>query len=166
MSGIFRALVVLGCAVVVTADAANSGSITIQGTLMKSSGLRINPLPGYNSLSILDGANNQAVATVTETSNGENGYIVTLQSVNANASKSSQPTLNGTGANTDRVPYSITYSNAPVQLDNTGTATVTSTTTRTSRGGVTKSLNVTINPTWVTADTYSDTLILTLRHNN
>lgn len=166
MGKLCPAVAVVGSLLAASAKAATSASLILQGIVMINSGLLITPQSGYNSLDILGGVNNKSVATVTEHSNGINGYIVTLRSANAYARSSSQATLDGTGNNTDRVPYTIIYNSQIVTLDGTGTATVTSTTTRSSRYGDTKNLKVTISPTWVSADTYSDTLILTLRHNN
>ncbi len=60
--------------------------------------------------------------------------------------------------------YSITYNGTAVTLAS-GSAQVTSVATRTPQAGVAKNIAVTFTGAWLAADTYSDTLTLTIAAN-
>jgi spore coat protein U-like protein len=140
-----------------------SGSITIEGTVPASTSITVTPVAGYNSLAIETGVSDQGVASVLEKSNWPKGYTVTLESANAVAETPTQAFLKGANVgNADTVPYSIKYEDVPVTLA-AGKATVTPNGTKTGPTGVTKSLKVSFAAKpMIEADTYKDTLTLTI----
>ncbi len=144
-----------------TSLAATTGSITPSGTVAVSTSITVTSQTGFNTLDIASGVTDTVIAIVNEKCNKKTGYTVTLESENA---VGAQAKLNGTGDNTDTVNYSMEYDGAAVTLSG-GEATVTSATAKTGGSGVNKNLSVTISSTWVNADTYSDTLTLTIAAN-
>lgn len=149
-------------AMALTGLADTTANLTISGSVADRTAIAAAPQGRYNTLPIEAGCTDEVVAQVTETSNNRAGYTVTLSS--ANAGSGTQATLNGTGANTDTVGYSMKYAGATVSLSG-GAAVVTTSSSRTPRAGTVKSLAVTIPQSWVTQDTYSDTLTLTIKAN-
>ena len=151
-----------------SAFAADSGNITIQGTVSPVNELTVTPQAGYNALDLTSGATEQTVAVVNEKNNDPDGYTVTLVSANAQAASSSQARLKG--ADTDNatvVNYSIKYgvaaAEAAVTLDGSGSAVVSSTSAASIEAGADKNMKITfLGATWKNADTYSDTLTLTI----
>lgn len=143
--------------------AQSTATLTISGTVAPINTITIASQSGYNTLNLVAGATAQVVGIATETSNDKLGYKVTLGS--ANAGSTAQAFLKGalTG-NPDTVNYSITYGGTAVTLAS-GSATVTSVAARTGAAGVTKNIAVTFAGSWLTADTYSDTLTLTIAGN-
>ncbi len=140
-----------------------SGNITISGTVANSTSITVAPQTGYNSLNIAGGVSGQTVAIATEKSNDKIGYTVKLTTANAPTGTAAF-LKGGTSGNTDTVPYTMTYGGIAVTLVS-GSATVTSASVRTISTGVAKNLNVTIPSVWVNADTYSDTITLTIAAN-
>jgi hypothetical protein len=140
-----------------------TATLTISGTVAPINTITIASQAGYNALNLPAGATAQVVGIATETSNDKLGYKVTLASANAGAT--AQAFLKGALAgNTDTVNYSILYNGAAVTLAS-GSAVVTSATGRTGAQGVNKNIAVTFAGSWLTADTYSDTLTLTIAGN-
>ena len=147
-----------------TSMAATVGTIVIQGKVPASTDIVVTPTPGYNTLPLIAGATALQVATVNEKSNWPKGYKVTLQSLNAGAG--TQAFLKGADPLTlDVVNYTMSYNAVAVTLV-AGSAQVTTTGTRTGPAGVDKPLTITFaaNP-WIAADTYSDTVTLTIAVN-
>jgi hypothetical protein len=136
-----------------------SGNITISGTVANSTSITVASQSGYNTLNIAGGVTAELVAIATEKSNDKNGYTVTLTT--ANAPTGTSAFLKGTAGNADTAPYTMTYNGTAVTLV-AGSATVTTASAKTPSAGVTKNLNVTIPAVWVNADTYSDTVTLTI----
>lgn len=154
-------LILLGAATAGLAQTAN-GTLTIQGTVASTASINVAPLSGYNTLDIANGVSGQNVANITEKTNDKNGYTVTMTSLNAGGSGNSlflADTAGGTG--TDTVPYSLAYNGVAVTFAS-GSATLTSTTSRTPQAGVVKALAVTIASSWVNSATYADTLTFTI----
>lgn len=60
--------------------------------------------------------------------------------------------------------YSISYGGSPVTLAS-GSATVTSVAARTGSTGAAKNIAISYTGAWLAADTYSDTLTLTIAGN-
>ena len=144
-------------------SAQSSATLTISGTVAPINTITIASQTGYNALNIPGGATAQVVGIATETSNDKLGYKVTLKS--ANAGSTAQAFLSGaTTGNPDTVNYSITYGGTAVTLAS-GVATVTSVAARTGSAGVNKNIAVTFSGSWITADTYSDTLTLSIAGN-
>jgi ABC-type sulfate transport system substrate-binding protein len=140
----------------------SSASLTVSGTVAAINTITIASQAGYNALDLVNGETAKLVGIATERSNDKLGYRVTLSS--ANAGSTSQAFLAGTGVNTDVVNYSISYDGSAVTLSS-GSAIVTSATGRTGTAGVTKNLNITFAGGWLAADTYSDTITLTIAGN-
>ena len=153
------AIAIAMMASVLTGLAQASGNITISGTVANSTGITVVSQTGYNSLNIAGGVSGQTVAIATETSNDKNGYTVKLTT--ANAPTGTAAFLKGVTGNADQVPYTMTYNGVAVTLI-AGSATVTSASARTPSTGLAKNLNVTIPAVWVNADTYNDTITLTV----
>lgn len=148
----------------VTASFAQSSApLTISGTVAPSTTITVAAQPGYNALDLVNGAIAKLVGIATEKSNDKLGYTVTVSSLNAGAT--AQAFLKGSIiGNADVVNYSIQYNGGGVTLVN-GSATVTIAGGRTPAVGVNKNLNVTFAGAWLTADTYSDTMTLTIAGN-
>jgi hypothetical protein len=156
-------VVICGLLALATASfAQSSATLTISGSVSAVNTITVAPQSGYNALDLVNGATDKLVGIATETSNDVLGYHVTLAS--ANAGTGSQAFLKGTGGNTDVVNYSVKYNGNAVTLS-AGSATVTSTTGRTPSSGVTKDIAVTFAGSWLAADTYSDTITLTIAGN-
>ncbi len=159
------AVIVAVLATAGSAMAATEGSITISGNVPASTEIKVTPETGYNALPIVAGETDLKVATVNEKSNWPKGYKVTLQSLNAGTGTQATLLPADTTSNTDVVNYSMKYDGTAVTLTE-GKATVTTAGKRTEKDGVNKDLKVTFaaNP-WIAADTYSDTITLTIATN-
>lgn len=140
-----------------------AATLTISGTVAPINTITIASQTGYNALDLVNGATAKVVGIATETSNDKLGYKVTLSSANAGASTQAKLTGAIVG-NTDTVNYSISYGGTAVTLA-AGSATVTSVAAHTGAAGVAKNIAVTFAGGWLTADTYSDTLTLTIAGN-
>lgn len=151
-----------------TSFAADSGSVTVQGTVAPVNELTVAAQTGFNALNLTTGATDLTVAVVNEKNNDPDGYTVTLVSANAQAAGSAQARMKGADtANATEINYSIKYGvaalEAAVVLSATGSAVVTTTTAATAEAGADKNLKITFaGATWRNADTYSDTLTLTI----
>lgn len=149
----------LAAASVAASIAATSGSIEIKGIVPAILEIIVTPQPGYDSLNIAGGATRFVVAKVTEKSNSSTGYTVELKSKNDVDSTS----INGAflkGLNsTDTVLYTMEYGGNAVNLTD-GIAKVTDSPLKTA--GTDKDLSVTFSGAFLSADTYSDTLTLTI----
>lgn len=152
----------------VSSFAADSGNITIQGTVEPVNELTVTSQTGFNALDLTAGVTDQTIAVVNEKNNDPDGYTVTLVSANAQAAGSSQATLTGADPeNSAVINYSIKYGPATLEtavtLSAAGSAVVTSTTAASSEAGDDKNLKISFTgSTWRNADTYSDTLTLTI----
>ena len=113
---------------------------------------------GHNTLDLAVSQTDLLVAVVTEIST-EGGYTVTLETVNGTS------TGLFTGANlnnSETLSYDIKYDNTLVSLSG-GSAVVTDSGSATSEAGINKDLRISyVGITFLAADTYSDTLILTI----
>lgn len=144
------------------------GSVTIQGTVPAVNQISVTSQSGYNTLDLSAGATDQTIAVVNEKNNDPDGYTVTLVSANAAAAASAQPRLKGGDtANSTVVNYSIKYgvegAEQAVTLDADGSKVITSVSAATGASGVDKNLMITFSGVaWQNADTYSDTLTLTI----
>jgi len=159
----FMVFMAVGVILVGAVNAQNS--ITISGTILPHSSLTVTPQPGYTSLNLTNGAVDTVVAIVTERSNYKSGYTIDLESANARASGAAQAFLKGASAgNNSQVQYVIKYNDKTVHFDANGKATaIMDATTKTSGTGVQRSLKIApVRATDALADTYSDTLILTI----
>ena len=140
-----------------------SATLTISGTVAPINTITIASQTGYNALDLVNNASAKLVGIATETSNDKLGYKVTLSSLNAGTT--AQAFLKGAiSGNADIMNYSISYGGTAVTLAS-GSAVVTSVAARTGSSGVPKNIAVTFTGAWLTADTYSDTLTLTIAGN-
>ena len=140
-----------------------SATLTISGTVAPINTITIASQTGYNALDLVNNASAKVVGIATETSNDKLGYKVTLSSLNAGTT--AQAFLKGAiSGNADIMNYSISYGGTAVTLAS-GSAVVTSVAARTGAAGVNKNVAVTFTGAWLTADTYSDTLTLTIAGN-
>jgi hypothetical protein len=147
------------------AFAADNGNIVIQGTVAPVNEIVVTPVSGYNTLDLTAGGTDVQVATVNEKNNDPDGYTVTL--VSANAAETAQAFLAGAdGDNAQVVNYSMKYGVAEAEAAVTlvaGSAVVTSTSAASIEAGAAKSLLITFaGSSWKNADTYSDTITLTI----
>ena len=152
----------------VSAFAADNGSVTIQGTVEAVNEIVVTTQSGYNALDLSAGATDQTIAVVNEKNNDPDGYTVTLVSANAAAAASAQARLKGAeAANGTEINYSIKYGTTgaeqEITLDADGSKVITSVSAATDAAGVDKNLMITFSGlAWRNADTYSDTLTLTI----
>lgn len=145
--------------------AADNGNIVLEGTVAAVNEIVVTPVSGYNTLNLTAGATDQQVATVNEKNNDPDGYTVTLVSLNAAAT--AQANLKGADTeNSQVINYSMKYGVAASEAAVTlvaGSAVVSSTSAASIEAGAEKSLLVSFSgASWKNADTYSDTLTLTI----
>lgn len=124
------------------------------------------PQPAHDTLDLETGVKDALVGVVQEQSNAPSGYVVTLTSANARTAGSSTPILAGAANPAQSIAYSIAYGlpgqEQSVQLNSAGAGVVTEAAGKTPRDGVSKNLRVTVPAGDHAADSYSDTLVLTL----
>lgn len=149
----------------VSASAADSGNITVQGTVAPVNEITVTSQTGFDTLDLTNGGTDVLVAVVNEKNNDPDGYKVTLVSLNAGTT--AQANLKGADTeNASVINYSIKYGAPTLETAVTlvsGSAEVTSTTAATPEAGTTKNLKISFaGSSWSNADTYSDTLTLTI----
>lgn len=141
-----------------------TASLTLSGTVNRTVAVTVTPQNNYNSLDLVSGETEKTVAIVNERSNDKAGYTVTLASIGAGSTGQAQ-LRPATPGNPDTIPYSLKYGGSAISLVQ-GTATLTTAGGRTSSAGTNNILAVTIPSSGgVSADTYSDTLQLTIQGN-
>lgn len=142
--------------------AADSGQITVQGTVAAVNEITVTPQTGYDSLAIASGATDQYVALVNERNNDPDGYTVTLSSLNADGAQA-RLRLDSTGT---YVNYSMKYGTSGAEAEvalSSGSATVTNASAPTGSSGADKRLLVSFSGvSWPMAGTYADTVTLTI----
>lgn len=153
-------------ALVLSQIPAFAATLTISGTVAASNTLNITPAATATALPITTGGT-YTIATVNEKSNNNTGYTVKLTSANAGATSGSTFTLDGAdAANTDAPTFTLTYNGTGVTRAANGEATITSASSKTGGAGVDKTLEITLPAsTFYNADTYTDTLTITLTAN-
>lgn len=141
-----------------------TASLTLSGTVDRTVAVTVTPQNNYNSLDLVNGETEKTVAIVNERSNDKTGYSVTLTSMGAGTTGRAQ-LRPATPGNPDTIPYSLKYAGATVSLVQ-GTANLTTSGGRTSGTGANNVLAVTIpSSSGINADTYADTLQLTIQGN-
>jgi len=148
--------------------AATQDAFTPQGSISAHASLTVTPQPGNNALNLTrDQSADLLIAIVNEDCNNNGGYTVTLSSAMAvTRGSGTQAKMVGTLPNAstaDTLDYFIKYGGVPVSLSG-GSAVVTNATKKTTGQGVNKNLTITYSAAnaFLTADTYSDTLTLTI----
>ena len=152
---IIAAVMIVAAFAPVFGQVTDSGSITLTGTVAALAEITVTPITGYDSLDLTTSQTDLAVATVNEKSNVTTGYTVTLDSAN------SGEFVGADTGNSDTLAYTISYGGSAVTLSS-GSATVTTASARTSAAGVDKTLAISYTGTFLNADTYSDTITLTI----
>jgi len=144
----------------------SSANIIISGSVAAQAAITATAAPALTDTELNSGVVDKQMSVVNEKSNRHVGYWVALKSANAAAASSSQARMNGISAgNTDVINYSIKYNGVAVTLGITGQATVTLDAAKTPQAGIDKNLTITIGAGFPAADTYSDTITLTLTNN-
>jgi len=146
-----------------TAQTEDSGSITLTGSVAKKVTINVTPIGDYDSLNLMTDVSDLQVADVTEFSNVNAGYTVSLESANAQAQGTSDPFFSG-GAGNDTLTYTIAYDGQAVSFNSGAAATVTDASDKTALSGTTKPLSISYSGTSVNIyeGTYSDTLTFTI----
>jgi len=162
--------ITLAIALLATATAgfaqSSSANIILSGSVAALAAITATAAPALTGTELTSGVTDKQMSVVNEKSNRHVGYWVALKSANAAAASSSQARLNGISAgNTDVINYSIKYNGVAVALGISGQATVTTAAARTPQAGVNKNLTITIGAGFPAADTYSDTITVTLTNN-
>lgn len=131
-----------------------TGTVNVNGSVALVCSLSVSSAGATTTFSnMTQGASATLLGTVTEICNDANGYKVTLAtSNNENFKGATSSTL---------IPYTLTYNGSAVTFSS-GSATLTPSGSRTTPSGVSKGLTITFAPSFYTADSYSDTLTLTM----
>jgi spore coat protein U-like protein len=144
----------------------SSANIIISGSVSPLAAITATAAPALTDTELTSGVIDKQMSVVNEKSNRNVGYTVALKSANAAAASSSQARMNPiTVGNPDLINYSIKYNGVAVTLDIAGQATVTNDAVKTPSAGINKNLTITIGAGFPAADTYSDTITLTLTNN-
>lgn len=162
---LFAGAAILGAASLFAggAQAANNNNVSIplSGTVPTTCTVANNSSGTTTSFSDMSqGASNVLIGTITETCNDRSGYKVTLTESNFSAN---QPSFKGSVSGA-LIPYTLTYNGNSVSFPNS-TATLTSTGSQTGTNGIAKALNLTFPAGAYTADSYSDTIVITMASN-
>jgi hypothetical protein len=142
------------------AQAANNNNVTIplSGTVAASCTVANSATGATTTFSdMTTGQTATLIGTITEICNDKDGYKVTLSTANF---ASGSPNFKGSGTSAV-VPYSLTYNGTALTYVS-GTATVTSSGTQTNSTGVSKQLKISFTGGFLTADSYADTITITM----
>jgi len=144
----------------------SSANIIIWGQVNALAAITATAAPALTDTELNSGVTDKQMSVVNERSNRHIGYSVALKSANAAAASSSQARMNPISVgNPDLINYSIKYNGVAVTLDSAGQATVTTAAGKTPKAGIDKNVTITIGAGYPAADTYSDTITLTLTNN-
>ncbi|HEY3920369.1 MAG TPA: hypothetical protein VGL83_21460 [Stellaceae bacterium] len=162
---LFFAAAALGAASLLAggAQAANNNNVSIplSGTVPVTCTVANNSSGTTTTFSdMTQGASNVLIGTITETCNGRSGYKVTLTEQNFSAN---QPSFKGSSSGSV-IPYTLSYNGSTVNFPNS-TATLTNSGSQTGTNGVAKALNLSFSAGAYTADSYSDTITITMASN-
>jgi hypothetical protein len=142
------------CASASAGFAQSKGSLTIGGTVAPVNSVSFALLPGYSATELANGATAKMLGVVTERSNHQFGYTVSLESANARiATGNTAP---------KQLKNIVQYDSRGVNLTN-GWALLTSASGRTPRAGYSK--NLTVTTAGGAIENPSDTLTLTITAN-
>ena len=134
------------------AFAASSATLTVSGVVALVNDISVTPNGTNNtSLNIVGGETAKNVASVVETSNNAQGYVIQMSSANGGKLKSS--------SNNQQTSYTISYGGGSYAAPNTNPTTVKTVNSLTGLTSNTSqvAINVTALPT-ASAGTYSDTI--------
>lgn len=153
---------VLGGSSAMAADVTqDDGELVIQGVVEVYTAISVDDKPAAD-LGILAynaGVTKVSVATVTELCNKEDGYDVTIQSLNRAGDTANLKNTSG-----DAIPYSIYYNGSVEAVDMAGAAAVniTNASLPTDSDGVDKDVQIEIASGYKISGSYSDTLTFTI----
>jgi len=151
---LFFLFAALLCSGTVAGFAQSRAALTIGGTVLPQNSVSFALRPDYQSVEFVNGGSPKVLGVVTEKSNHQLGYTVSLESANARA---------GTGnGSAKQLQNTVRYDSLAVNLTN-GRALLSTASGRTPRAGYSKNLTVT-SPAGDT-DNPSDTLTLTITAN-
>lgn len=140
------------------AFAATSGTLLLQGIVLKKLDILVTPTPVASALNLEVSQTDLKVATVNEKSNSKTGYKVTITSANLGKLKRTD--------GPEVFNYTLKYANTPVLLSSSA-GTVFSNASM-SVVNINKDLNISytgaLNQTMIEG-TYADTLTLTIASN-
>ncbi len=143
------------------AQAATTGSVNLSGSVGQSCNITVSAQSIASSLDLTTTSAGTTVANVTETCNDKLGYNVSLATTNGTTTG----LFKGPSGNTDTLAYTVTY-NGVAKTFSSGSTNATTATARTAAGGVTKALAIAFTgSSSLNADTYTDTLTLTMTAN-
>ncbi len=142
------------------AQAATTGSVNLSGSIGQSCNLTVSA-SGNTGLNLANTATATSVTTVTEACNDKLGYNVTLVTTNGTTTG----LFKGPSGNTDTLAYTVTY-NGAAKTFAASSSQITTAAARTAPGGVAKTLAISYTGnSALNADTYTDTLTLTMTAN-
>jgi len=142
------------------AHAGTTGTVNLSGTIGQSCNITVSAA-GNTGLNLAANATATSVATVTEACNDKLGYNVTLVTTNGTTTG----LFKGPSGNNDTLAYTVTY-NGAAKTFASGSTNITTATARTAPGGVAKTLAISFTGnSSLNADTYTDTLTLTMTAN-
>ena len=143
------------------AQAGTTGSVNLSGSIGQSCNLTVVAQSIASTLDLTATTAGTTVANVTENCNDKLGYNVSLATTNGTTTG----LFKGPSGNTDTLAYSVTY-NGVAKTFTSGSVNATTATARTAPGGVVKALAIAFTGTsTLNADTYTDTLTLTMTAN-
>ncbi len=146
-------------AMMYAATPAKAGSIVLQGIVALACTISTADA-GAGTLDLSASQSNLAIANVTEDCNDSNGYTITIATANGTTS-GVLVSQDVNGANATDLNYSISYDGSAVSLTG-GSGTAASRTSFTLPQTVPLAVSYTIPAGGLPADTYADTLTLTI----
>jgi hypothetical protein len=140
---------------VAPAFAGTQDTLVLRGSVAPILQVSLTPQGIASSMDLTKSVDNMGVATVLEIANDVNGYTVTFSSQNNGSLVGTQPNNTGT------VPYSLNYNQLGVFSLGGGPKTFTNS-TLTPAAGLSKPISISYPLVWVAADTYVDTVTVTI----
>lgn len=142
----------------------DSGTLNLTGTVPKIVNINVVADPAASSLDLTQDATDLLVATVTETSNVQAGYTVTVESANAAASGTDSAFFDSSASgNTDTLDYSLSYGGSAVSFSGGAAAVLTDASDKTAASGVTNEVRIAYTAKHMYNGTYEDTLTFTIQ---
>ncbi len=139
------------------ASAASTGDLDLSGTVAAACDCTVTPVAGVaDNLPLASAQTDLNVGSVNETCNDADGYTITAESLNSSVLKPLGLT------NTDSVPYTFSYGDVLVDLTTGGPVTVTNVSAPTLSSGSSNLVDISYDPGFIEADTYTDTITFTI----
>ncbi|NBC28421.1 MAG: hypothetical protein GVY29_00340 [Spirochaetes bacterium] len=160
--GALLALVAVGSFAQQTTD---TGTLGLTGTVPKIVSITVADEAIASNLDLTTDVSSLLVATVTERSNVQAGYTVTVESANAAAAGTGSGFFDSSDAgNNDTLNYSVTYGGNAVSYSSGAPATVTDAGDKTASSGDSNEVRISYSGSSANIynGTYSDTLTFTI----